>query len=213
MSHKDLKQRRAYLRKWRRENPDFMSAQRKKPHIRFSGAKCTAKGKGHAWHISYKLYENLITHPCFYCQRSLIDETGIGLDRINNDKGYYPNNVVQCCGICNRMRSDIFSVKEMLLIGKILHKIWQKRPRVESAKQQEERTYLIKIKKRKLERQQSVLNHMTEILTFCRKHKVRPRDAGDSKMSRTYESRLAVLLWTYLNRKSWYRTINKFKVP
>src|SRR3989338_4699689 len=36
--------------------------------------------------------------PCFYCNTSI---DTIGLDRINNNKGYILDNVVPCCGTCN----------------------------------------------------------------------------------------------------------------
>ena len=40
--------------------------------------------------------------PCHYCGGEV--EQHLGLDRIENDKGYIPGNVVQCCWTCNRMK-------------------------------------------------------------------------------------------------------------
>ena len=39
--------------------------------------------------------------PCHYCGSNI---STIGLDRINNDKGYELSNVVSCCDRCNRMK-------------------------------------------------------------------------------------------------------------
>jgi hypothetical protein len=40
--------------------------------------------------------------PCHYCGGEV--EQRLGLDRIENDKGYIPGNVVQCCLTCNHMK-------------------------------------------------------------------------------------------------------------
>ncbi len=38
---------------------------------------------------------------CFYCGKKIIH---IGIDRLNNKKGYVKRNMVSCCTICNRMK-------------------------------------------------------------------------------------------------------------
>ena len=40
--------------------------------------------------------------PCHYCGGEV--EQRLGLDRVDNDKGYIPDNVVQCCTTCNHMK-------------------------------------------------------------------------------------------------------------
>jgi hypothetical protein len=90
---------------------------------RFSNAKSRSKTSGHCWRISKKLYLKLLQNPCFYCGVSLSSETGSGLDRIDNKKGYLSDNVLPCCWWCNRVRSNVFSVKEMKLLGKVISKI------------------------------------------------------------------------------------------
>jgi hypothetical protein len=42
--------------------------------------------------------------PCHYCGGEV--KQRLGLDRIDNDKGYVPGNVVQCCLTCNHMKRD-----------------------------------------------------------------------------------------------------------
>ena len=76
----------------------------------------------HAQMVSFQEFEQISKAPCHYCNeppsRTLKDKvTGItlninGLDRVDNEKGYTPDNVVACCPICNdakrRMTRDEF---------------------------------------------------------------------------------------------------------
>ena len=80
-----------------------------------------------ARNLSFSLTEGqfaaLIVQPCFYCgnhpaQRGAfihkpykIYETFVynGLDRTDNSKGYTPDNVVPCCGVCNRNKGKMSS--------------------------------------------------------------------------------------------------------
>ena len=50
-----------------------------------------------------------------------------GLDRKDNTKGYELDNVVGCCGACNIIRGDRFSIEEMKLLGETVRKIKQNR--------------------------------------------------------------------------------------
>jgi hypothetical protein len=68
------------------------------------------------WNIDIVNFDLLIKQNCVYCDERL-SETGTGLDRMNNYKGYIYNNIVPCCARCNRIKSDCFSYEEMLLIG------------------------------------------------------------------------------------------------
>ena len=61
----------------------------------------------------------LIFQPCFYCgvvgtnfkRTERKDGLGSfyynGLDRVDSRKGYISNNVVSCCKVCNRAKSDM----------------------------------------------------------------------------------------------------------
>lgn len=51
----------------------------------------------------------IISHECFYCG----DKTDIGIDRIDNSKGYIKENCVPCCGMCNRMK-NVFSQESFI---------------------------------------------------------------------------------------------------
>jgi len=48
-------------------------------------------------------FNDLIVKPCFYCAYSSEKEV-LGVDRLDNNKGYTTANCVSCCKICNRMK-------------------------------------------------------------------------------------------------------------
>jgi hypothetical protein len=65
---------------------------------------------------------------CVYCERTL-DETQkdgnghysrLSIDRKDNNKGYEIDNIVLACNRCNIIKSNAFSYKQMLKVGKIL---------------------------------------------------------------------------------------------
>lgn len=96
------------------------------PVGRFSFAKRSAKQRNLRWSLSFTGFKKLLRQPCTYCERQL-KETGIGLDRIDNKRGYSKSNVLSCCGVCNRIRSNKFNVHEMKHIGYILKRIYRNR--------------------------------------------------------------------------------------
>lgn len=84
---------------------------------RFKNAKFQARQRGISWTIPEKLYGELIVKPCEYCELPNNVEVSIGLDRLDNSRGYTPKNVVSCCRECNLVRGDRFTPDEMRLIG------------------------------------------------------------------------------------------------
>ncbi len=96
--------------KWKRNN-------------HFKSAKIYAKQRGKDWTLSEKQYNKLINDVCFYCSHENGVETGVGLDRLDNTRGYHIDNVVNCCALCNYTRADRFSVEEMKLLGKVIHQV------------------------------------------------------------------------------------------
>ena len=67
---------------------------------------------------------------CHYCKRTIkqIDKIRnrkydrLSIDRKDNDKGYELDNIVLGCMVCNTIKWNIFTYKEMLQVGKILIK-------------------------------------------------------------------------------------------
>ena len=78
---------------------------------RARGAAVARFGADH-WQINREQYEALVAEPCHYCSFPH-DRGGVGLDRLDNEKGYLLDNVVSCCYECNVARSDHFTYEEM----------------------------------------------------------------------------------------------------
>lgn len=95
----------------------------KAPGARWSRSRSQSKNWGMAWEITRDQYFELVAKPCHYCGDSLADSTGHCLDRIDGTKGYYFDNVIQCCWTCNAVRRSTFTVEEMELIGPVITKI------------------------------------------------------------------------------------------
>ena len=62
-------------------------------------------------------YENIHNKPCTYCGDN---NTPIGVDRINNNKGHTKDNVVPSCHLCNITRANRFTHEEMLILGEAI---------------------------------------------------------------------------------------------
>lgn len=98
-----------YKKDWTNDNPGYYL----KPKYRFSRAKYYAKERELNFTLTRSAYEALIQVPCTYCSGFFPPTTSnIGLDRIDNAKGYEPSNVLPCCGTCNQTRNQHWSVEE-----------------------------------------------------------------------------------------------------
>lgn len=64
--------------------------------------------RGFVFDLSESAFDAVTRKPCHYCGQFSVDD-GVsrftGLDRINTDFGYYKDNVLPCCTICNFMKS------------------------------------------------------------------------------------------------------------
>jgi len=68
-----------------------------------------AFGRGLVWRLTWREFVRLIRQPCYYCgapPKQLVRYGGVrylrnGLDRVDNTRGYLPDNVVPCCTQCN----------------------------------------------------------------------------------------------------------------
>jgi hypothetical protein len=66
-------------------------------------------------------YAALISLPCHYCGGIFgTVQVGIGLDRKDSSKGYSNDNVLSCCGTCNMIKGDTFTVEETLVAVKAI---------------------------------------------------------------------------------------------
>ena len=76
----------------------------KSPKCRYSIYKSNAKIGGRAFKLTFEQFMQFWQKPCHYCSSSI--ET-IGLDRIDNNKGYSLDNVTPCCETCNKMKCKL----------------------------------------------------------------------------------------------------------
>jgi hypothetical protein len=102
--HKDLEKSRKRLRSYY-GNPSWQ----------FSVGRSAAKKRKLSWELTLSEYEQIIeNNKCHYCP-NVLPKVGHGLDRINNSIGYRRDNVVPCCGVCNKMRNKFLTHEEMIV--------------------------------------------------------------------------------------------------
>ena len=75
-----------------------------------------AKARGVLWGLSFEEAKTIVTSDCFYCGRP--PTSGFrrkssgrqflhhGIDRVDNNRGYSPDNVVPCCRDCNMAKGS-----------------------------------------------------------------------------------------------------------
>lgn len=116
----------ASSKNWRRNNKEKIVALHQSPKQRFGQYQRDAKKRGITFsltlkdHFSPRVPNTYWQKPCTYCSDKI--ET-VGLDRIDNAKGYTVDNVVPCCSDCNWTRNNIWTYEEMkTIIGPALAK-------------------------------------------------------------------------------------------
>ncbi len=83
--------------------------------------KAGAKIRKLEWRLENKDFYSLTQEPCVYCgskksnsaRKSLSPFDYNGVDRVDNNEGYYKENCVACCWLCNRMKGNL-SLREFL---------------------------------------------------------------------------------------------------
>lgn len=118
----EAKEKRAeYMRKWnnkpgqKEKTAERLLTQRRKPGTRFAQSKWRANSAKVAWTLTKQTYFALLQMECWYCNgffQKQSEMTGVGLDRIDNSKGYEPGNVISCCGACNLTRQSRWTCEQ-----------------------------------------------------------------------------------------------------
>lgn len=97
---------------FKQNNPEITAHYLKKYGATLRGKYRTMKGgafkRNYVVEISFEQFCKLVEKPCNYCGES---EKRIGVDRIDNTKGYTLKNSAPCCTICNMMKKTM-TVKE-----------------------------------------------------------------------------------------------------
>jgi len=81
------------------------------PNHRERSIRADARKRNLPYSLTRDQFVSFWKQPCSYCGDPI--ET-IGLDRVDNSKGYSFDNVVSCCKVCNSMKSHL-SVKDFVV--------------------------------------------------------------------------------------------------
>lgn len=147
--------KRLYMIEWRKKNPDYFNdyqkeiyannkdeineRRRKNPNSLWSILKRNARKRL----ISFSLTKDEFSswwyaqeQACAYCdipiaRLSIVNKSKkmakrLSIDRVDNDAGYSTNNIVLSCMMCNFIKSNLFTFREMREIGqKYIKPKWQ----------------------------------------------------------------------------------------
>lgn len=84
------------------------STWKKKYHLReetkYQVYRNKAAERGFPFELTSEQFHMFWQKPCFYCGAEI---KTIGIDRVDNDQGYFIENCVPCCRICNRMKMNM----------------------------------------------------------------------------------------------------------
>ena len=70
---------------------------------KFRSYKHGATRRGYVWSITPEQFHSFWNAPRHYCGDEI---QGVGIDRVDNTKGYVVDNCVPCCETCNEMKLD-----------------------------------------------------------------------------------------------------------
>lgn len=69
--------------------------------MRWHSYKSGARTRGIPFDIDFRDFQSMWQKPCSYCGTSI---PTVGIDRVDNSRGYERGNIVPCCAICNKMK-------------------------------------------------------------------------------------------------------------
>lgn len=82
----------------------FRERERTDLHRAVTTYRRNAKAAGRAFELTEEAAAAYFNAPCAYCGTTT---EGLGIDRVDSSKGYVEGNMVPCCTLCNRMKSDL----------------------------------------------------------------------------------------------------------
>lgn len=97
----------------RQKKPDGIASAKKQ----YNAYKSNATKRGYSFSLTFDMFKNICEKSCFYCGKPPSMEIKAsggrssnwiynGIDRVDNTSGYYLQNCVPCCKICNRAKRD-----------------------------------------------------------------------------------------------------------
>jgi hypothetical protein len=88
--------------------------------LRYESLLRTAKLRKIPVLITFDEYKTTVSsNACTYCGGTL-PKVGCGVDRVNSDLGYALDNVVPCCGFCNRLKNSLLNHDETVALIALL---------------------------------------------------------------------------------------------
>lgn len=99
-----------YQKEYRIKNKDRLDEYKKSPHNRYKRYKNNARHKDRNFYLTEDEFVEMTKLPCVYCGEysdTYNGEPFNGIDRIDSDLGYFTDNCVPCCAICNKMKLDM----------------------------------------------------------------------------------------------------------
>lgn len=87
-------------KEYRRRNPDKFKAYNSSPRHKFVSYKNGSKVRNIEFNLTESQFFELLKNECHYCG----SKENIGIDRINNNKGYSIDNCTACCSCCNYLK-------------------------------------------------------------------------------------------------------------
>jgi hypothetical protein len=74
--------------------------------VKYNEYKNRAERKKIDFKLTLEQFDFLVKKECFYCKIKTPNKP-MGIDRVDNSKGYISSNVTPCCWECNRAKSDM----------------------------------------------------------------------------------------------------------
>lgn len=95
-----------------REERNYKAERKKNTEPHYKLYKKGASLRNLWFELSIEQFTEIVNKPCFYCNTYIENEV-VGIDRIDSELGYSPENCVSCCETCNFMKRDM-NVKDFL---------------------------------------------------------------------------------------------------
>ena len=91
---------------------NYLEERKRNTEVHYRSYMRGATSRNLEFSISIETFEKLVNSPCKYCKQYVENES-IGIDRIDNSRGYNDDNVVACCKLCNRFKCNL-NVQEFI---------------------------------------------------------------------------------------------------